>query len=64
MNFGDKRINFIVGGAFGLSNDVKVSADVTLSLSSMTLPHELCALILMEQVYRAMTLLRGIEYHY
>ena len=56
-------ISFIIGGAFGLSEEVKKRADYLLSLSKMTLPHELAYLILVEQIYRAERILEGHPYH-
>jgi len=64
MNSGEKQINFVVGGPFGLSEDVKQLGDVTLSLSKMTFTHEMSMTILLEQIYRAMTVLKGQNYHY
>jgi 23S rRNA (pseudouridine1915-N3)-methyltransferase len=54
---------FLVGGAYGLSSEVLARADRRFSLSRMTLPHELARLILVEQLYRAGTILRGEPYH-
>jgi len=54
----------IIGGSFGLSEPVLQRADALLSLSSMTLPHHLARLILVEQLYRACRLLHGHEYHH
>ena len=56
-------ISFIIGGAFGLSEEVKRKADYLLSLSKMTLPHELAYLLLVEQIYRAERILEGHPYH-
>jgi len=61
--YGRSGAAFIVGGAFGLSPAVLAAADFRLSLSAMTLPHELARLILAEQVYRVGTLIRGESYH-
>lgn len=55
-------IAFLVGGASGLGNDV-LDAGTRLSLSRMTLPHELALALLLEQIYRAGTILRGEPYH-
>ncbi|PKL03234.1 MAG: hypothetical protein CVV55_00770, partial [Synergistetes bacterium HGW-Synergistetes-2] len=44
--------------------DVRRRSDFSLSLSPMTMPHELCLVFLMEQLYRAFTLIRGVEYHH
>lgn len=56
-------VAFVVGGALGLSAQVKSRATRTLSLAPWTLPHELARLILAEQLYRAGTLVRGEPYH-
>jgi 23S rRNA (pseudouridine1915-N3)-methyltransferase len=54
---------FVIGGAFGLSGEVKRRAHRTLSFSAWTLPHELARLVLGEQLYRAGTIVRGEPYH-
>jgi 23S rRNA (pseudouridine1915-N3)-methyltransferase len=59
---GKKRACFIVGGPFGLHPEVIKGADMVLSLSPMTMPHELATLVLAEQVYRAFTIIRGEPY--
>jgi 23S rRNA (pseudouridine1915-N3)-methyltransferase len=59
-----KRPCFIVGGAFGLSRKVLDRADFRLSLGPMTLPHELARVVLLEQIYRASTILSGAPYHH
>ena len=53
---------FLVGGAEGLPQEWRKRADILLSLSSMTFPHELARVILVEQIYRALALLRGHPY--
>jgi len=60
---GRSRAAFWIGGAFGLAREVVQAADWRLSLSAMTFPHELARLILLEQVYRAFTIIRGESYH-
>ncbi|MBI5235635.1 MAG: 23S rRNA (pseudouridine(1915)-N(3))-methyltransferase RlmH [Deltaproteobacteria bacterium] len=62
MTLGCKGITFIVGASFGLGKGVTERADAVLSLSDMTLPHELAALCLAEQIYRAFTIIRGEPY--
>ena len=54
---------FLIGGAEGLSVAVKERADKLLSISALTLPHELARILLVEQLYRAFTILRGEPYH-
>lgn len=58
-----RDVSFVVGGAHGLGEQVRRRADLELSLSALTLPHELARLVLLEQVYRAFTILRGEPYH-
>ena len=60
---GSPGVTFLVGGAYGLDPDVLGRADSSLSLSEMTLPHELARLVLAEQLYRAGTILRHEPYH-
>ena len=56
-------INFVMGGDVGLDDTVRKRADKLLSLSAMTLPHGLARVVLVEQIYRACTLMRNISYH-
>lgn len=56
-------VNFVVGGDVGMNENVKRRADRILSLSAMTLPHQVVRVVLLEQIYRACTLMRGIRYH-
>jgi 23S rRNA (pseudouridine1915-N3)-methyltransferase len=58
-----RDVALLVGGAFGLDPGVLTRADARLSLSALTLPHELARLVLLEQLYRAVTILRGEPYH-
>jgi 23S rRNA (pseudouridine1915-N3)-methyltransferase len=53
---------FVIGGAEGLPQDWKPRADLLLGLSPMTMPHELARVVLAEQIYRALTALRGHPY--
>lgn len=57
------RITFIIGSSHGLHNDVKEIADLRLSFSKMTFPHQLMRVILTEQIYRAQTIIVGKKYH-
>jgi 23S rRNA (pseudouridine1915-N3)-methyltransferase len=61
---GTKRLVFIIGGAFGVNEAVATRADMTLALSSLVFPHMLVRLILVEQLYRAQTILTGGKYHH
>lgn len=57
-----RRVVFIVGGAYGLDKGIIDRADMVLSLSKMTMPHELARLVLAEQIYRAFTIMRSEPY--
>ncbi len=57
-----RDLYFITGGPFGLHSSVVEAADLVMSLSEMTLPHDLARLVLTEQVYRAFTIIRGEPY--
>ena len=59
---GKGKIVFLIGGADGLPPEIVARADDRLSLSPMTFPHRLARLILVEQLYRAVTILRGEPY--
>jgi 23S rRNA (pseudouridine1915-N3)-methyltransferase len=59
---GKGRVAFVIGGAEGIPPALSRASDVRLSLSTMTLPHRLARLLLFEQLYRAMTILRGEPY--
>ena len=61
---GDNRLVFAAGGAYGFSTKVQQRANEKLSLSKMTLSHQLVRLFFCEQLYRAMTILRGEPYHH
>ena len=56
-------ISFVIGGPLGLPSDLLKRAQKVLSLSSLTLTHEMCRLFLLEQVYRAFTIMKGEKYH-
>ena len=59
----DRDLAFLIGGAFGLASDLTSRSSVRLSLAPWTLPHELARLVLVEQIYRAGTIVRGEPYH-
>ena len=56
-------VTFVVGGDAGFDQSVRDRADTLLSLTPMTLPHQLARVVLLEQIYRACTLMRNIRYH-
>lgn len=56
-------LTFIIGGAFGLSPELKKSCREIVSLSPLTFPHKLSLVVLLEQIYRAFTILKGHPYH-
>lgn len=64
MSTVSRNLTFIIGGAYGFSQAVYDRADGKLSLSKMTFNHEMVRLFFVEQVYRAMTILRGEPYHH
>jgi 23S rRNA (pseudouridine1915-N3)-methyltransferase len=57
-------IDFVIGGPFGVSAEVKEIAKGSIALSKMTLTHEMARLLFLEQLYRAYTILKGKEYHH
>lgn len=58
-----RSIAFLIGGAYGLDRAIAEKADLVLSLSKMTMPHLLAKLVLVEQIYRAQTIIAGHPYH-
>ncbi|MCR4756147.1 MAG: 23S rRNA (pseudouridine(1915)-N(3))-methyltransferase RlmH [Lachnospiraceae bacterium] len=60
---GVNHLAFIIGGSLGLSDEVKAMADMLLSFSAVTFPHQLMRVILTEQVYRAFRIIKGEPYH-
>jgi len=59
-----KRIVFIIGGPWGFSDEVTNRAELRISLSKMTFPHQLVRLLFLEQLYRAFTVIKGEPYHH
>lgn len=60
---GESHIQFIIGGSLGLHEEVRKKADLTVSFSKMTFPHQLMRVILLEQIYRAYRIINGEPYH-
>ncbi len=60
---GTKRLAFVIGGFAGVDDETKRQAHLKLSLSRLTLTHELARVILTEQIYRALTIIAGLPYH-
>ena len=63
MNQGISQLTFVVGGCSGIPEQIRESGHLRLSLSRLTLPHEMARVLLLEQVYRALTILKGWPYH-
>jgi 23S rRNA (pseudouridine1915-N3)-methyltransferase len=61
---GIKRLVFVIGGPYGFSEAVYRKADELLSLSKMTFSHQMVRMIFAEQIYRAMTIMKGEPYHH
>ncbi|MCX6297409.1 MAG: 23S rRNA (pseudouridine(1915)-N(3))-methyltransferase RlmH [Bacteroidetes bacterium] len=64
MNSGIKNLVFVVGGPYGFSEDVFKRANAKISLSKMTFSHQMVRLFFIEQLYRAMTILKNEPYHH
>lgn len=64
MSSGLKRLVFVVGGPYGFSQEVYNRANDKVSLSRMTFSHQMVRLVFTEQLYRAMTILKGEPYHH
>ncbi len=62
QNAGHKEISFVIGGADGLAAEVAQKADLRLSLSFLTFTHEMARVVLLEQLYRAFTIVKGFPY--
>ena len=60
---GKTQVTFLIGGSFGLSEDIKRQADFRLSMSPMTFPHHMARIMLLEQIYRAYQIELGTRYH-
>jgi len=63
MSRGVPEMNFVAGGHLGIPEKIKNLAKLKLSLTRLTLPHEMVRMILLEQIYRAITIVKGTPYH-
>lgn len=63
ISLSESEITFIIGGSYGVSNQVKNRANLIISVSKMTFPHRLFRVMLLEQIYRAFTISNNIGYH-
>ena len=63
MDYGIKKLVFIVGGAYGFPNQLYSRSNQVISLSKLTFTHELARLILIEQIYRAISISNNSPYH-
>lgn len=61
--YGQSHIAFIIGGSYGIAPEILKRADLLLSFSAMTFPHQLMRVFLLEQIYRAFKIIRGEPYH-
>ncbi len=62
-SYGSGNIAFVIGGSWGLSDEVKKAADIKMSMSKMTFPHQLARVMLCEQIYRGFNILSHTKYH-
>lgn len=64
MQSGNPKIHIVIGGAYGLDNDIIKNASASWAFGNITLPHQLVRLICVEQCYRAITIIKGHPYHH
>ncbi len=63
LSLSTSKLSFVIGGSFGLSDEVKNVAKIKLSMSQMTFPHQLARVMLLEQIYRGFMINSGNKYH-
>jgi len=64
LNMPGKRLVFLIGGAYGFAPEIYQRANQKMSLSRLTFNHQMARLFFLEQIYRAMTILKGEKYHH
>lgn len=64
INKGISPFTFVIGGTLGLSEEVRKRANIKLSISKMTFTHQMCRMIVLEQIYRAFKIINNEEYHH
>lgn len=64
INKGISLLTFVIGGTLGLSEEVRKRANIKLSISKMTFTHQMCRMIILEQIYRAFKIINNEEYHH
>ena len=63
LNSGKKRVVFLIGGAFGVSEEIKKRANLKISLSTLVFNHLVAQLVALEQLYRAFAIIKNLPYH-
>ena len=64
MNAGVRNLVFVVGGAYGFSDEVYARATSKLAISKLTFPHQLIRVLILEQIYRSYSIIKGEPYHH
>lgn len=64
INKGISPLTFVIGGTLGISEEVRKRANIKLSISKMTFTHQMCRMIILEQIYRAFKIINNEEYHH
>lgn len=60
----NNEVNIVIGGAYGVSGELKQKVDAVLSLSKLVLPHQIVRLVIVEQIYRSYTIINNLPYHH